>query len=60
MMKALIAGEACVTVALVDGLVLARSAFHHSVNYRSVAIYGRFEPVDAPVTTRRTIGFSPG
>src|SRR6266850_4894043 len=26
----------CVTVTLVDGLVLARSAFHHSINYRSV------------------------
>ena len=30
----------CVTVTLVDGLVLARSAFHHSINYRSVVIYG--------------------
>lgn len=33
--------DACVTVTLVDGLVLARSAFHHSVNYRSVVIFGR-------------------
>jgi hypothetical protein len=32
-------------VTLVDGLVLARSAFHHSVNYRSVVIQGRAEPV---------------
>jgi uncharacterized protein len=31
---------ACVTVTLVDGLVLARSAFHHSLNYRSVVLYG--------------------
>ncbi len=31
---------ACVAVTLVDGLVLARSAFHHSVNYRSVVCYG--------------------
>jgi len=30
----------CVTVTLVDGLVLARSAFHHSINYRSVVIFG--------------------
>jgi uncharacterized protein len=30
----------CVTVTLVDGLVLARSAFHHSINYRSVVIHG--------------------
>lgn len=34
------AGEACVTVTLVDAIVLARSAFHHSVNYRSVVAYG--------------------
>src|SRR5712692_7530874 len=31
----------CVTVTLLDGLVLARSAFHHSLNYRSVMILGR-------------------
>jgi len=34
---------ACVTVTLLDGLVLARSAFHHSMNYRSVVILGRAE-----------------
>jgi len=34
---------ACVTVTLLDGLVLARSAFHHSMNYRSVVIFGRAE-----------------
>lgn len=33
--------EVCVTVTLVDGLVLARSAFHHSVNYRSVVVFGQ-------------------
>jgi nitroimidazol reductase NimA-like FMN-containing flavoprotein (pyridoxamine 5'-phosphate oxidase superfamily) len=33
--------DVCVAVTLVDGLVLARSAFHHSVNYRSVVIFGR-------------------
>ena len=48
MLKALTAGEACVTIALADGLVLARSAMHHSMNYRSVVIYGRFEPVTDP------------
>jgi nitroimidazol reductase NimA-like FMN-containing flavoprotein (pyridoxamine 5'-phosphate oxidase superfamily) len=32
--------EACLSVTLLDGLVLARSAFHHSMNYRSVVIYG--------------------
>ena len=33
--------DVCVTVTIVDGLVLARSAFHHSMNYRSVVIFGR-------------------
>jgi len=40
--------EACVSVALVDGLVLARSHFNHSMNYRSVVAYGRATPIDAP------------
>jgi hypothetical protein len=41
MLKALATGvEACLTVTLVDGLVLARSAMHHSMNYRSVVIFG--------------------
>ena len=38
--------DACVTVTLVDGLVLARSAFHHSINYRSVVVFGTASPVD--------------
>jgi uncharacterized protein len=33
--------DICVTVTLVDGLVLARSAFHHSMNYRSVVVFGK-------------------
>jgi len=33
--------DVCVTVTLVDGVVLARSAFHHSMNYRSVVIFGK-------------------
>jgi nitroimidazol reductase NimA-like FMN-containing flavoprotein (pyridoxamine 5'-phosphate oxidase superfamily) len=39
------APEICVEVTLIDGLVLARSAFHHSMNYRSVVVYGRARPV---------------
>jgi uncharacterized protein len=35
----------CVTVTLLDGLVLARSTFHHSMNYRSVVVFGTAEPV---------------
>jgi nitroimidazol reductase NimA-like FMN-containing flavoprotein (pyridoxamine 5'-phosphate oxidase superfamily) len=38
--------EVCVTVTLLDGLVLARSAFHHSMNYRSVVIFGVAGRVD--------------
>jgi nitroimidazol reductase NimA-like FMN-containing flavoprotein (pyridoxamine 5'-phosphate oxidase superfamily) len=41
MMRALAAGApACVTVTILDGLVLARSVFHHSMNYRSVVALG--------------------
>ena len=40
--------DVCVTVTLIDGLVLARSAFHHSVNYRSVVILGKAELVEDP------------
>ena len=41
MLRSLAEGiQVCVTVTLIDGLVLARSAFHHSMNYRSVVILG--------------------
>ena len=40
--------EVCVTVTLIDGLVLARSAFHHSMNYRSVVVFGHATVVDEP------------
>jgi uncharacterized protein len=47
MLRSLSGGvDACVTVTLVDGLVLARSAFHHSINYRSVVVFGRATLVD--------------
>jgi nitroimidazol reductase NimA-like FMN-containing flavoprotein (pyridoxamine 5'-phosphate oxidase superfamily) len=39
---------ACITVTLIDGLVLARSAFHHSVNYRSVVLLGTARAVVEP------------
>jgi nitroimidazol reductase NimA-like FMN-containing flavoprotein (pyridoxamine 5'-phosphate oxidase superfamily) len=38
----------CITVTLLDGLVLARSIFNHSMNYRSVVILGKATLVDAP------------
>lgn len=48
-LRALGAGlEACLEVTLVDGIVLARSAFHHSINYRSVVLYGTARPVITP------------
>jgi uncharacterized protein len=37
--------EVCITATVVDGLVLARSAFHHSANYRSAIVFGRPRPV---------------
>jgi uncharacterized protein len=39
--------EVCLTVTLLDGLVLARSAFHHSMNYRSVVVFGTAELVES-------------
>jgi uncharacterized protein len=41
MLRAIIDEPVCLTVTLVDGLVLARSAFHHSANYRSLVVFGR-------------------
>jgi len=40
--------ELCLTVTLLDGLVLARSAYHHSMNYRSVMVFGHAVVVDPP------------
>jgi nitroimidazol reductase NimA-like FMN-containing flavoprotein (pyridoxamine 5'-phosphate oxidase superfamily) len=37
--------DACISVTHIDALVMARSAFHHSVNYRSVILYGQAEEV---------------
>lgn len=46
MLKALAEVPACVSITLLDGLVMARSAFNHSMNYRAVVAYGRFERVE--------------
>jgi nitroimidazol reductase NimA-like FMN-containing flavoprotein (pyridoxamine 5'-phosphate oxidase superfamily) len=40
--------EVCLTVTLLDGLVLARSGFHHSANYRSVMVFGRTARLEDP------------
>jgi hypothetical protein len=56
MLRTLSSGVAvCVTVTLVDGLVLARSAFHHSINYRSVVALGRARLVDDPEERMRAL-----
>lgn len=44
----------CLTVSLIDGLVLARSAFHHSMNYRSVVLLG--QPVLVEEAEEKTLG----
>jgi uncharacterized protein len=46
---------ACVTVTLVDGLVLARSAFHHSMNYRSVIAFGTARKIEEPAQKTRAL-----
>lgn len=49
LLKALASGiECCVAVTHLDGLVLARSQFHHSVNYRSVVAFGQARVLDDP------------
>ena len=56
MLRTLRAGvDACVTVTLLDGLVLARSAFNHSMNYRSVVVYGRATEVTDPAEKARAL-----
>lgn len=45
----------CVTISLLDGLVLARSAFHHSLNYRSVIIHGDAGLVGDPGEKERAL-----
>lgn len=56
LLRTLAAGTpACVTVTLLDGLVLARSGFHHSMNYRSVVLYGVAEPVTDPDAKRAAL-----
>jgi nitroimidazol reductase NimA-like FMN-containing flavoprotein (pyridoxamine 5'-phosphate oxidase superfamily) len=59
MLKTLREGvDVCVTVTLIDGLVLARSSFHHSMNYRSVVVFGRaqvLEDVDEKMEALRAL-----
>ncbi len=40
--------EICITITLLDGIVLSRSAFHHSINYRSVVLFGNAKELTNP------------
>lgn len=53
MLRAATDAEVCVTITLLDGLVLARSAFHHSMNYRSVVLLGVTTKVEDEADKRR-------
>lgn len=53
--NALLAGECAVAITHLDGLVFARSAMRHSMNYRSVVIYGRFVAVDDPAAKKTAL-----
>jgi nitroimidazol reductase NimA-like FMN-containing flavoprotein (pyridoxamine 5'-phosphate oxidase superfamily) len=56
MVKTLAGGaQACVTITHLDGLVLARSAFSHSMNYRAAMIYGQFEVVEGDDAKRASL-----
>jgi nitroimidazol reductase NimA-like FMN-containing flavoprotein (pyridoxamine 5'-phosphate oxidase superfamily) len=56
MLRALAAGApACLTVSLIDGLVLARAAMHHSANYRSAMLLGRARLVEDPEEKRAAL-----
>ena len=52
--------EVCLVATIVDGLVLARSAFHHSMNYRSVVVYGTAREVTDPEDSTGRRARSPG
>lgn len=56
LIKSLLNGQqVCLNVTLLDGLVLARSAFNHSMNYRSAMIYGVFEAVSEDAAKRAAL-----
>ncbi|MEM9824726.1 MAG: pyridoxamine 5'-phosphate oxidase family protein [Bacteroidota bacterium] len=57
MMNHVAAGnQLCITVTHLDGLVLARSSMHHSMNYRSAVVYGTGKIIDDPETKMRALG----
>jgi len=47
--------DVCITITLVDGVVMARSAFHHSMNYRSVVIFGKAALLEDPAAKNEAL-----
>ena len=56
MMRTAVGQQVCITATIVDGIVAARSAFHHSLNYRSAMVFGVPRIVEDP--EERTAGFA--
>lgn len=57
MLKSLKGGvDICITVTLLDGLVLARSGYHHDMNYRSVTAFGKAMPVTDEAEREQALG----
>jgi nitroimidazol reductase NimA-like FMN-containing flavoprotein (pyridoxamine 5'-phosphate oxidase superfamily) len=52
MLRTTVGEPVCITATIVDGIVAARSLFHHSLNYRSAIVFGRPRPVDDPEERR--------
>jgi hypothetical protein len=55
MLRAIEHREICLSVTHLDGIVLARSAFHHSANYRSAMLFGRAIPVEGDIEVERRL-----
>jgi nitroimidazol reductase NimA-like FMN-containing flavoprotein (pyridoxamine 5'-phosphate oxidase superfamily) len=55
MIEAVDGADVCVAATLIDGFVLGRSAFHHSVNYRSVMLFGRARRIDDPAEKKERL-----
>ena len=54
-LRAAVGTDICITVTIVDGLVIGRSAFHNSMNYRGVVVRGTAREVDDPTEHRRAL-----
>ena len=48
-------GQLCISVTLLDGIVLARSVFSHSINYRSAVLFGRGQPIEGEAEHMRAL-----